>query len=163
MKRLVCVVEGHGEITAVPVLCNRILREVLALHDWHVDEDPIRRPRQRLVDSTSGGPGPDVAKGMALAVARRASAVLVLCDQDDDCPASWGPSVEALRVHNRHWPKLAAVMSCREYESWLLHAATDDELASAKIKNPEFNPRDAKTALRKIVGEYEPTVHQEAR
>lgn len=88
-----CVVEGHGEVKAVPALCYRILRS-LDISEWLVDEEPVRQPRSLLVDE--GIPSPhrpclleSVERAVELAVSRPADAVIVLCDSDDDCAATW--------------------------------------------------------------------------
>lgn len=121
--RLVCIVEGKGEVAAIPNLCARILGQLRAW-DWFVDPVPIRQPRGRLVDGRVKSPMRPVKDGdfdrvVQLALrSRRADAVLVLCDSDDDCPAAWGPSAtQRLSSVCRG----AAVMVQREYESWLLH------------------------------------------
>ena len=40
-RRLVCIVEGQGEVAAIPNLCARILNH-LGVSDWVVGRDPIR-------------------------------------------------------------------------------------------------------------------------
>lgn len=52
-----------------------------------------------------------------------------------------------------------AVMAVREYETWLLYAFDDDELAAARITNPS-RIRGAKEKLRRLVPGYKPTTHQ---
>lgn len=122
-QRLVCVVEGKGEVAAVPNLCARILGE-LSVWDWFVDPVPIRQPRGHLVDervrsSLRPAKDGDFDRAVLLALrSRRADAVLVLCDSDDDCPAAWGPSAKQRLTATCRG---AAVMVQREYESWLLH------------------------------------------
>jgi hypothetical protein len=160
MKRLVCIVEGQGEVAAIPSLCVRILAHVGA-KGWIVDKAPIRQPRSRLVDERVKSPHrPCHAEGMhravAMARARPADAVLVLCDADDDCPAIWGP--DALKYLVAPAPGVA-VMAQREYEAWLLLNYTDEQLRAAKVRNPE-QVRNAKDELRKLIPGYLPTVHQ---
>lgn len=158
-KRIVCVVEGKGEVEAVPNLCSRILRE-LEVWDWFVDPAPIRQPRGRLVEERVRSPmrpAKDVELGRAVQLAlrsRRADAVLVLCDSDDDCPAVWGPSAtQRLSSLCRG----AAVMVQREYESWLLHGIRAfGHLEVATIEGR----RDAKKLLCVHRPGYLPTVHQ---
>jgi hypothetical protein len=93
---------------------------------------------------------------MALALRRKPDAVLLLCDEDDDCAAVWGP--DATRILSRLGPGLA-VMAVREYETWLLLARSDEALAAAGVQNPA-TLRDAKKALAKLVPDYLPTTHQ---
>ncbi|WP_414641018.1 hypothetical protein [Archangium sp.] len=95
-------------------------------------------------------------RAMEIARSRRADAVLMLCDEDDDCAAAWGP--DATRVMGQKVPSLA-VMAVREYETWLLLARDHISLGAAGIHRPE-TLRDAKKALAILVPGYLPTTHQ---
>ena len=159
-RRLVCVVEGKGEVKALPNLCARV-RDYLEAWDWIVDPEPIRQPRSMLVDERLPSPSrpcraDSAGRAVRLALARPADAVLLTCDADDDCPATWGPSAKA--VVTRIVPG-DAVMAVREYEGWLLYAFGDDALAAARIANPA-RIRGAKEKLRRLVPGYKPTTHQ---
>ncbi|WP_437735204.1 hypothetical protein [Sorangium sp. So ce1335] len=140
----------------------RILRQHLLDTAWIVDQDPIRHPRGKLVDETVRGPLRRChADGLRRAVllARqtwRADAVLVLCDADDDCPATWGP--DAARAIQVLMPG-DAVMAVREYETWLLLNFAEDELRRVGAPTPE-SERGAKEVLRRLVPGYLPTTHQ---
>lgn len=158
-KRMVCVVEGKGEVKAIPNLCSRVLK-LLEVRNWFVDPEPIRQPRSRLVDERMPSPlrpirdgGFDVAVQLALR-SRRADGVLVVCDSDDDCPAAWGSSASLRLGHLCHG---AAVMAVREYEAWLLHG-----LPRAASLGPVHidAKRDAKGLLRRVVPGYRPNLHQ---
>jgi hypothetical protein len=153
VKRLVCIVEGKGEVQAIPSLCWSIFR-YLGVEGWIVDEEPIRQSRSKLVDERVPGPrrpsrSDQLQRFLAIARARPGHAALILCDADDDCPATWGPhAVRAIP------PPLsgAAVMASREYETWLLHDLSDARGIESK--------RGAKEALRRLVPNYDPTTHQ---
>ena len=85
---------------------------------------------------------------------RRADAVLVLCDSDDDCPAAWGPSaMQRLTSICRG----AAVMVQREYESWLLHGIHTFWQLEPEVIDRR---RDAKKLLSLHRPGYLPTVDQ---
>jgi hypothetical protein len=157
-RRLVCIVEGKGEVEAVPNLCARILKEIGAGR-WFVDQQPVRQPRSRLVDERTPPPNrlPRVeylTAAVEMAACRSADAVLVLCDSDDDCAAVWGPAAAQV-VRGRIAG--AAVMVTREYESWLLaslaRGPTIDGRTIECIRDPK------KYLVRSIPG-YKPTVHQ---
>ncbi|WP_257458400.1 DUF4276 family protein [Archangium lipolyticum] len=162
MKKLVCIVEGKGEVGAVPNLCMRILRQHLNDFEWVVDNAPIRHPRGKLVDEKKRSPQRTCQEeGLRRAIqlakqTRKANAVLVLCDADDDCPATWGP--DAARVVSS-LSLGGAVMALREYETWLLLNYTDEQLAGAGAPEPE-RKRGAKEALARLVPSYLPTTHQ---
>lgn len=159
-KQLTCVVEGHGEVAAVPVLCNRVFRELLDVHDWYVDNDPIKLPRGELVDARSKGPGRSVRRGLELVVGRRASGALIVCDVDDDCPVIWSRGVAEMSVADNRYPPIAAVMCCREFESWILHGVARSFPAAKGLADPDRSPRDAKGKLAEVLGRYRPTLDQ---
>ncbi len=161
MKRLVCIVEGKGEVQAMPNLCFSVFR-YLGVEDWRVDEQPIRQPRSQLVNERVPSPRrpchkDGITRAVALARARRASAALILCDADDDCPATWGPDARSAIQ-----PILdgAAVMASREYETWLLHSFSNEERKTAKVTDADLRKRDAKGQLARLVPGYLPTTHQ---
>jgi hypothetical protein len=160
MKRLVCVVEGRGDVDAVPVLCSRIWQH-LGVTTWFADPQSIRIPRGQLVNERQPSPHRAPARdglerAVMLARRRPADAVLVMCDQDDDCPATWGPDAREIV---RSMVAGTAVMAVREYESWLLLGFGAEELARHGIRSPE-RKRDAKKLLGRIVPHYKPSVHQ---
>ncbi|NOJ91999.1 DUF4276 family protein [Corallococcus coralloides] len=159
-KRLVCIVEGKGEVEAIPNLCSRILNS-LSAHDWFVDKAPIRRPRSQLVDARTPGPqrpchAAGLTKALAMASARKPSAVLVICDSDDDCPVSWSKSVP--RTTQSGEP-VAAVMPVREFEGWFLWRFDPHTLSRTRAADPE-KVRDAKGRLATLIPGYGPTTHQ---
>ncbi len=112
-----CVVEGHGEVEAVPVLVRRIARDL-----YPTDPDPVctvfRVPRSKLVQSGELERSIDVA-------ARRVQphgAILILIDADDDCPARLGPELLKRARAVTSLP-VGVVLAKREFEAWFLAAA----------------------------------------
>lgn len=79
------VVEGEGEVRALPKLLFRLAAES-AIADLRVPP-PMRVPRGRLV--ADGGIERAVSAAAQRVPAR--GGVLVLLDADDDCPAKHGP------------------------------------------------------------------------
>jgi hypothetical protein len=159
-RRLVCVVEGKGDVEALPNLCSRV-RDYLGASDWFVDPQPVRQPRGALVDEARPSPNrpcrsDGAGRAVQLALRRPADGILLTCDADDDCPAVWGPSAKAIVTQRARGD---AVMVVREYEGWLLHSFDRGELAKAGITDPE-RIRGAKEKLRKLVPGYKPTTHQ---
>jgi hypothetical protein len=115
---LTCIVEGDGEVEAVPIAIRRIVQEIapgLALKIYH----PIRVPRTRLVK-----PG-ELERYIELAArtAGRGGAILVLLDSDDDCPATLGPDLLDRARRARSDFAISVVLAKREFESWFLAAA----------------------------------------
>jgi hypothetical protein len=163
VNRLVCIVEGEGEVNAIPNLCVRVMAH-LGVEGWVVDPEPIRRRRSALVDARLPKPRrpcreDEVVKAMMLALRRPrpANAVLLLCDEDEDCAAVWGP--DATRVMNRLGTG-TAVMAVHEYETWLLLNRSDAELKAAGVAVP-VTGRGAKSAIRKLVPDYSPAFLRE--
>ena len=166
MRRLVCVIEGHGEREAVPVLCNRVIRTLLRdVSDWYIDEEPVRQPRSKLVDecipSPNRGPNTDgLNRALAMAAAREPDSILVICDADDDCPRAWGPAVPSALPRGNRTVAVRGVMASREFESWILWNFPKLDRKRVKAIHPDKSPRDAKKALGQLVPGYSPTTHQ---
>jgi hypothetical protein len=157
-RRLVCVVEGKGDVLAFPALCARVLDRIGAAR-WVVDQAPVRHPRSQLVDQRVPSPGrpprqDSLMAAVELAARRPADAVLVVCDSDDDCPASWGPQATSL-ISKRLAG--AGVMVVREYESWLLASIVRAPKLDGRLIE---DIRDAKKRLSQYISGYKPSVHQ---
>jgi hypothetical protein len=118
MFQLASIVEGHGNVKAVPLLIGRIasaLNPGLALQVL----PPLRVPRYKLV--TAGG----AERAVELAARKTGGkgAVLVLIDSEDDCPAQMGPDLLRRACAARGDLSIGVVLAKREYESWFLAAA----------------------------------------
>jgi len=87
-----CIVEGHGEREAVPLLVRRIAESLPT--PVYVDAPPaIRIPRTKLVRVGELERAVTLA-GMRIAETQPgAGGVLVLIDADDDCAARLGPEL----------------------------------------------------------------------
>ena len=109
------IVEGHGEVPAVPVLLRRLTAEAQA---WTVDVGrPIRRPRHRLVEEAG------VKQAVRLALVQpNCGAVLILFDGNSDCPAELAPTVQGWATEAADGTPCAVVLAHREYEAWFLAA-----------------------------------------
>ncbi len=113
------VVEGHGELDAVPVLIRRIGFE---LGGKYVRVNPPYRVR-----SSSFLLFADEFKKAISICALKAKAedgiVLILLDCEDDCPAQMGHSIamEAARVRND--VTYLVCLAYREFETWFMYAA----------------------------------------
>jgi hypothetical protein len=88
---IACVVEGYGEVQALPVLLRRIVPEIDPGVDLQVPS-PWRANRSSLLR-------PDMLERVVATQGDRvagAGGVFILIDADDDCPAELGPSLERL-------------------------------------------------------------------
>jgi hypothetical protein len=87
LVRLGFVIEGHGEVEAVPLLVRRICQELY--FDFSVQTSrPVRVTKSKLLR------GDELERAVRLAVANTESQgpVLIVFDADDDCPATLGPT-----------------------------------------------------------------------
>jgi hypothetical protein len=93
--RIVPIVEGQGDVAAVPVL----LRRLIAKSNPPVAVDiaqPIRQPRGTLLKAG----GIEAAVQFAAIEMGQDGAVLILIDSEGDCPREHG--LRSLSVHEPH-------------------------------------------------------------
>jgi len=119
MTAVASIVEGDGEVAALPVLLRR-------LSQWrgpadHVDVlTPIRVYKDRFLNRPE-----EFSRHLQLAAAKCGDSgwILILFDADDDCPAQKGQTVlaqaQAIIPHRR----VAVVLANREYEAWFIASA----------------------------------------
>lgn len=108
------IVEGHGEVKAVPLLLRR-LRDQAQVYPIEVNE-PIRRHRSEFSDEAQ------VRKAVRLALKQDCDAILLLFDGDgdEDCPRDQAPVVLGWAQGEAAGKPCAVVMAHREYEAWFL-------------------------------------------
>lgn len=111
------IVEGEGEVKALPKLLYRLAREH-SVHGLRVPE-PMRVPRGRLVAEGEIERAVSAAAGRAT----KPGGVLVVIDADDDCPAQLGPQLLTRARAARSDLAVSVVLANREFESWFLAAA----------------------------------------
>lgn len=143
------IVEGDGEVLALPILLRRIAQ-------WQTPDcpaqilPPIRVPRMSLVNKPQ-----EFSRHLQLAAAKCGDSgwILVLLDADDDCPkALGGQLLERAQQIVPHRP-VAVVLANREYEAWFIAAAASlDGQRSLRISPDDGQaeaerPRDAKSWL----------------
>ena len=146
MTAVVAIVEGDGEVAALPILLRR-LGAWLSPDQPVVAPAPIRVRRDRFLNRDE-----EFRRMLLLAAAKCGAAgwILVLLDADDDCPAELGPRIleRAQRVAP-HRP-ISVVLANREFEAWFLAGAeslngkrgfTYVEARSSTRKRPA-TPRD---------------------
>lgn len=130
MKTLVVapIVEGHGEVEAVPVLLRRLIP-----HYWpDIGIDvirPIRQPRDRLVQNKDGCLDKSVQLAAAKLVQRQpdrsSCMILILCDADDDCARILA---EGMRFVSGQYAQtlciqISEVLAVPAFETWFAGAA----------------------------------------
>lgn len=138
------IVEGHGEVAAVPVLLRRFstLAQTFSLEI----NAPIRRRRTDFFDQAK------LSRSIRLALRQGGDAILLVVDADDDCPSQQAPQIlEWARAESAGRP-CAVVMACREYEAWFLASIESMRgnrgIRTDAISHPEpEQPRGAKEQL----------------
>jgi Domain of unknown function (DUF4276) len=117
---VVPIVEGHGEVPAVPVLLRR-LAQWLTPDVVPVVSTPIRVSRDKFLNKDE-----EFRRILLLAGSKCADAgwILVLLDADDDCPVELAHRVlDRARQVVPHRP-ISVVIPNREFEAWFLACAS---------------------------------------
>lgn len=131
------IVEGHGEVAAVPILLRR-LRDAAGLFTVDV-LSPIRQRRSQLAQRSS------LQRAVQLACLKKdCAAILILLDSDDDCPKD-------LAIEMHQWASevscpipCAVVMAVKEYEAWFL-ATMESLRGKAGIKDNAVSHKSPET------------------
>ena len=147
------IVEGHGDVEAVPVLLRRLVDEA---QTWEVGVGrSIRRRRSQLVQED------ELQKSVRLALLQPdCSAILIVFDADDDCPAELAPEIRGWAAAVAGGVPCEVILAKREYEAWFLGSIESlrglrgIRSDAAAHSEPEM-PRDAK-------GELERRMHAES-
>jgi hypothetical protein len=107
------IVEGQGEVAAVPLLLRRLRDEARAF-GLEVAR-PHRRRRTELVKKDSLQTAVRLA-----ALSQDCAGILVLFDADDDCPRDLAPTLDRWAREAARGTPCAVVLANREYEAWFL-------------------------------------------
>jgi hypothetical protein len=167
MVKVCAIVEGDGEVHALPILLRRLAQ-------WLTPEcpvqilPPIRVPRMSLVNKPQ-----EFSRHLQLAASKCGEFgwILVLLDADDDCPKDLGEQLRERAQQFMPHRQVAVVLANREYEAWFIAAAASlDGQRSLRIdaddaKTDAEQPRNAKgwLALRKVDRSgYHPVTDQPA-
>jgi hypothetical protein len=138
------IVEGHGEVPAVPILSRRVWTELLG--GEYIDVlKPIRQPRYRLATNKDA----TLDKAIALAVGKLSdpglmddpTLILILLDADEDLPCELGPKVLQLASSARSDHNISCVIANVEYETWFV-AAADSLSQFLSLADGESAPAD---------------------
>lgn len=117
MTKLIAIVEGDGEVVALPILVRR-LAERFGRYDVEVLQ-PLRIHREKFLRRDD-----EFRRMLELAQAKASGGtVFVLLDADDDCPVDLAALIRKKAAPVLHAVQLAVVVANREYEAWLLASA----------------------------------------
>lgn len=166
MTQVASIVEGDGEMAALPVLLRRLGQWRTPNVQFNIPM-PIRVRKDRFLNRPD-----EFSRYLQLAAKKCGDSgwILILLDADDDCPATRGIEItNRAREIISHRP-IAVVLAKREYEAWFLASAVSlngyrgfvcrpgDAAADAEM------PRDAKGWIReRMIGRsYSETTDQPA-
>lgn len=118
MTEIAAIVEGHGEVAALPILIHRIARRVAPGIDLRIVK-PTRVHRQQVVK-----PGrlehyvETVAKDVG-----SAGRILILLDSNGDCPKELAGALRRRAEFARRDRRIRVVLAKMEYEAWFVASA----------------------------------------
>lgn len=151
------IVEGHGEVRALPVLIRKIAAEEFGR--WDVDlPQPHRLKRTQMTLRAELHRAALVQRERVVS----RGGVLVVADADDDCPVTLA---DQLRDAVRPVP-IEIAIAAREFESWFLtsidslrgHPSVRDD---ATFPDEPDDPHGGKGALAaRMTESYKETLHQ---
>jgi hypothetical protein len=142
------IVEGHGEVAALPILLRRIVAwrhpdmqlnvapPIRVHRDRFIRRDEEFKRHLTLAGKTCGGPG--------------RGGILILLDADDDCPIEMGRSLSQRAASVAPHQTISVILANREFEAWYIGAAASlNGIRGLNVKeadlaiHPEL-PRNAK-------------------
>lgn len=157
------IVEGHGEVEALPALLHRIAIQAGFEGGLRVDP-PIRVKSGSFLNDDDY-----FSRYVSLAGAKAAQnqgSVLIVLDCEDQCPATLGPTLLKKAQAIRSDVTILVALAYREYETWFLAAA--QSLRGLRGLPADLDPpvpvegmRGAKEWLsRRMYEPYDPVTHQ---
>ncbi len=114
--RFGCVVEGHSEVTSLPILLQRLVRAANPEMVVVVPE-PVRVHRDKFIAQTD-----EMFKKVSLAAGKAGPGhpLLILLDSEGDCPATLGPRIIEQAREICPGRPTGCVIAHQEFESWFL-------------------------------------------
>lgn len=164
MINVISIVEGDGEVAAVPVLLRRI-------HQWLTPQIPVNVWKPIRVRRDQFLRRDDVFRKqllLASAMCQVPGWILIILDADDDCPQVLAADIHARAKLVLPEREISVVLANREYEAWFIAAA--QSLAGKRgfvlpdVLPEAENIRGAKQWMSKQIqsGAYHPMIDQPA-
>lgn len=177
---IVPIVEGRGEVDAVPILLRAWLRFRRSRNvEVHSDGPIYAHGKGNIAAAYDSILGRGVEHYVRLALLRQPQAdiILILLDADEDCPRSLADALLArVRIMVPADFPIGVVVANKEYEAWFLAAFASAKFRRA-LEEQGLRPRrhslprgmdveaiaDCKTRIETLVDfKYKPTKHQPA-
>jgi len=165
VRSVATIVEGDGEVQALPVLLRR-LGEWLTPDQYVHVASPIRVHRDRFLNKED-----EFRRHVLLAAAKAGEDgwILIVLDADDDCPSELGETLRQRTQDIAPHRKISVVLANREYEGWFLAAckSLDGHRTFVWQDDDTFDPeaiRDAKGWMQRNMtgGKYREIIDQPA-
>lgn len=165
MRNIGSIVEGHGEVEALPIVLRSILNQAGA---FNVRVLPPHRSSRNRVVAKGPAEGADLQRLVRFQGNRVGfgGLVVVLIDADDDDPDSVTSVLSGASAVTT--ASVLPVVATREYEAWFLAAieqlrAHPDVEDHAEFPGDPEAPRDAKGEIgRRMNTAYKEVLHQPA-
>ena len=141
MLGLASIVEGKGEVQALPIVLRRLQSEMQALHVFNILE-PILKPKDKLLRPAELEDAVDLASRK---IARK-RAILVVLDSDDALPCDLGPRLLRRAEEAASEIPVRVVLAHREWESWYMMAI--ESLSGKRSPPVHYTVDNANRALR---------------
>ena len=143
--KIACIVEGEGEVAAVPILVRAIAANLYPELAIEIPR-PIRVNRYQVIKDG------ELEREVELAAQKISGqgAIFIIFDSDDDCPAELGPTLLDRASQVRSDLPIAVVLANHEFEAWFL-AAAESLRGKRGLKNDIHSPR-APEAIRNAKG-----------
>ena len=164
MLSVVSIVEGYGEVAALPILIRRLANISQPQTEVRA-EPPIRVHRDKFLKKEY-----EFKRQMLLAAAKCGENgwILLVLDADDDCPAEL--SKDILKRAQEYIPhrRFSVVLAKREFEAWFIAAARSLDGKRGFCFDPQHAvPAEEKRNARKwlatqMQGSYSETLDQPA-
>jgi len=120
VTRIACIVEGHGDKEALPIIVRRIAAQISPSTQVVIAPNEIIRVHRNQVVKDG-----ELERHVELAARRLGGrgAILVLLDADGECPAALGPALLRRAKTKRSDLAISVVVAKEEFENWFVAAA----------------------------------------
>lgn len=140
--KLGLVVEGDGEVAALPILIRRHLHENREIYDIKV-----ARPKNSKGRGNLDAPGGVERYTQHAALPNDVCGVLVLCDSDDDMVCEFGPTMHERAASAVPTKPVIATLAVGEFENWIV-ASSETVGGEALPDDTDYENLSAEAVIR---------------
>jgi hypothetical protein len=140
--KLGLVVEGDGEVAALPILVRRHLHENRKIFDIEVGKPKNSKGRGNL-----NAPGGVERYAQYAALPDDVCGVLVLCDSDSDMVCEFGPTMQERAAGAVSKKPVMATLAVTEFENWIV-ASSETVGKEGLPPDTDYENLDAESVIR---------------